>query len=543
MSAFASSASAAQFVYSSDSGPDGVAALQPTAGGGLAALPGSPYETDNENLQGIVISADAKRLFAGGSGHVFSFAINADGSLAEVGAPQPISSGAAGIGVTPDGRFVYVSASAGSVHGYAVGADGSLTELSTSPIPTPNQATGIAVSPDGKYLYLAHANTPGDLSAYAIGTDGSLNERPESPYTVGSAPWSVNITPDGKYLYVADREPDLVVEGFSVAADGSLTPLASTPPATGANPFGMTIAPDGKRLFTGNYSEDTISEFSIAADGALAQVGTPTSVPGPPADLSTNAAGTRLYTSDADNDGVNIFDLQAPGTMTLVSGSPFPSAVEGDFQSIALTPAQPPAASFKVKGGKRKTFNANASADTDGGTIARYDWDFGDGKTLANGGPTPKHRYKRGTYTARLTVTDNDGCSATFITAGETPFCNGSAIATTTLAVDAVPPRLSAKAKRKQKLGKAIKVKASCDEACKIGARGVIKIAGEGKFKLLSDAARTEAGERATLKLRLAKRVKKVARDAEAGLAKVKVVARDLTGNKARAKRFKIRLR
>ena len=61
--------------------------------------------------------------------------------------------------------------------------------------------------------------------------------------------------------------------------------------------------------------------------------------------------------------------------------------------------------------GSPTQFNAAGSADSDG-SVARYDWDFGDGTTLADGGPTPTHIYAAaGSYKVTLTLTDNEGCS------------------------------------------------------------------------------------------------------------------------------------
>ena len=59
-------------------------------------------------------------------------------------------------------------------------------------------------------------------------------------------------------------------------------------------------------------------------------------------------------------------------------------------------------------------------ADPDG-SIVRYDWDFGDGTLLPNGGPTPQHVYTRpGTYVASLVVTDNEGASTGTVFTGGT---------------------------------------------------------------------------------------------------------------------------
>ena len=59
-------------------------------------------------------------------------------------------------------------------------------------------------------------------------------------------------------------------------------------------------------------------------------------------------------------------------------------------------------------------FDAGASTDPDG-TIATYAWSFGDNSTGT--GRTTSHTYSAvGTYTARLTVTDNAGATASSTT-------------------------------------------------------------------------------------------------------------------------------
>jgi uncharacterized repeat protein (TIGR02543 family) len=53
-------------------------------------------------------------------------------------------------------------------------------------------------------------------------------------------------------------------------------------------------------------------------------------------------------------------------------------------------------------------FDASGSFDPDG-SIVRYDWDFGDGTILDDGGATPSHTYTtEGTFVATVTVTDDN---------------------------------------------------------------------------------------------------------------------------------------
>lgn len=96
----------------------------------------------------------------------------------------------------------------------------------------------------------------------------------------------------------------------------------------------------------------------------------------------------------------------------------------------STTPNSPPVSSFTSScAGLSCSFDGSGSADPDG-TIAGYAWTFGDGGTAT--GPTPAHAYAvEGTYTVRLTVTDDAGG-----TASSTRTVTVTAPATTTYASD-----------------------------------------------------------------------------------------------------------
>jgi PKD repeat protein len=100
-------------------------------------------------------------------------------------------------------------------------------------------------------------------------------------------------------------------------------------------------------------------------------------------------------------DGLNWIPMFASDTVITPPPPPPPAANVGPTATFTATPGA----------GRTMLFDASASSDSDG-TIASYDWVFGDGGT--DTGPNPTHTYATGgTYGVTLTVTDNDGASST----------------------------------------------------------------------------------------------------------------------------------
>jgi len=105
-----------------------------------------------------------------------------------------------------------------------------------------------------------------------------------------------------------------------------------------------------------------------------------------------------------------------PGTYTvLLKVSDSSGIVNPITLTVNIAPAQGPVASANIHGvfaaGDPLVFDGSASYSQDGGTIESYGWDFGDGGTGT--GAETLHTYTNpGTYSVRLTVTDNGGLSA-----------------------------------------------------------------------------------------------------------------------------------
>ncbi|HKF58202.1 MAG TPA: glycoside hydrolase family 44 protein [Blastocatellia bacterium] len=132
-----------------------------------------------------------------------------------------------------------------------------------------------------------------------------------------------------------------------------------------------------------------------------------------------------------------VWQLTSANAITRLSdlpftGSSFSTTVPPQSITLFVLPAgsavnQPPSAVLKATPSSGNTpltvmLDGTGSSDPDG-SITAYSWDFGDGS--AGSGANVSHVYANaGTYTARLTVTDNSGAQAsatTTITANTAP--------------------------------------------------------------------------------------------------------------------------
>jgi 6-phosphogluconolactonase (cycloisomerase 2 family) len=548
--ALPSSALAKRNAYVSNSGSSNVAAFDIGPEGSLSQLSGSPFG-GAEGAEGVTMTPDGRHLYTPSfiENTVAAYSVAPNGSLSLVtGSPFPAAGLHFTVAITPDGNHLYVPEFGGHVYAFNVAADGSLSPVTGSPFTAPGDAFGVAVTPDGNRLYVSSTGNE-RIYAFNIAADGSLNAIAGSPFIFsGTGPRGLAVTPDGAHLYAGDIANNKV-QIFNIATDGSLA-IQPSPPSTGEGPVNLAVTPDGAHLYSSDLSGNDVSGFDIAANGSL--TATPGS-PYPAGELSEGVApspdGRRLYVASFTDSQVRAFDIAADGSLSPVAGSPFSSGGENPaVESIALTPNQAPIAALSAATSRRMaTFDAAASSDADG-SVVRYDWNFGDGTTLANGGPTPSHTYGAdGTYAATVTVTDNEGCSTKLLFTGQIASCNGGAGASVSrqVVIDTVVanPRLIAHRTQRQKGRKVkVKVKAGAAEAVKIALGGTVTVSGGGEprksYKLrgvtkhsaagaLSSAILAPKGKKATTAILAAIAGKRKVR------AKISAKFTDPVGNKA----------
>ena len=320
--------------------------------------------------------------------------------------------------MTPNGQYLYTANNnSNSVSAFSIGSNGSLTPItcSGSNCTTGTNPEGIAVSPNGQYLYTANrGSSSGAISVFSIGSNGSL-----TPVTCGSGcnwgtvgAFSLAISPNGQYLYSTIRNATSKVATFSINSNGTLSAVTCSGSNcnVGASAGGVAVSPNNQFAYASSFTANNVSPYSIGGSGALTPI---------------TCSGTNCNT-----------------------------AAGPDFQSVVVSPDQAPTAAFSAtaaRPGQPSSFNASASTASSGQTVARYDWNYGDGQTASNAGATPTHTYSaEGNYTATVTVTDDAGCSTSQTFTGQTVSCNGSSAATIshTVSVDGTPPNTAHRLRR-----------------------------------------------------------------------------------------------
>ena len=431
-------------------GPGGVS--QYTVGAGGALSPMATPTVAAVGPAGIAVSPNGKSVYVSNSGDGISqYTVGPGGALSPMATPTVAGSEPGTIAISPDGKSVYVVSNDDGVLQYRVGAGGALSPMGTPAVAAGGGPDGIAVSPDGKSVYVANSNTQG-ISQFTVGPGGALSPMATPLVASGPFPGGIAVRPDGKSVYVANLDstggPDGVSQ-YTVGPGGALSPMATPAVAAGTLPFGIAVSPNGDNVYVTNVVLGGVSQYDVGSGGALTPMTTPTVAAGArPFGIAVSPDGESVYVANFGANGADGVSQYTVGPGGALIAMATPTVAAGDMPiGIAVSPDQGPVAAFSATTappGTATSFDASASSDPDG-SIASYAWSFGDGTSQTTVGPTVTHVYaKPGSFTAKLTVTDDVGCSTAVVFTGQTASCNGGPQAQTarqlTITTPPAPP-------------------------------------------------------------------------------------------------------
>ncbi len=405
-----SAAAAARPVYVTAFETDQLFAFDVASDGTLSAIAGTPVHADQRPYQSAM-TPDGDHLYVSRvvSNELTIFDVAADGTLGNARAYPGIGN-PRGLAISPVGHRLYVaSLTENAIHIFDINPAGDLQNPRS--IDTGRTTIGLAMTPDGEHLY---ASGSAHFQVFDVAPNGDLsNARTFSPDGPGFGA-SISVTPDGAHLYGSQQDRVAI---FDIEANGDLANARAVSFADD-RADGVAMAPDGATLYVTFSGLGVIAAYAIdgAGDLSLAQ---------------QFVLGLDLRRLAVMPDGRHVVLTAASGEL-MVLDTGFTSlpetVVAGTPNHPLVRPNQRPSAAFSVSvgaAGEATQFDATSSMDDDG-SIARYDWDFGDGSSLPDGGPTPSHVYTQaGHYQPRLIVTDNEGCSATRIYTGQVVSCRG----------------------------------------------------------------------------------------------------------------------
>jgi PKD repeat protein len=251
--------------------------------------------------------------------------------------------------------------------------------------------------------YAASGRTPGErapvasftaaTSGLTVNVDASASTDPDG--NLAAYRWSFG---DG-----ATATGPTAAHTYTQAGTYTVTlTVTDTASLSGTTTRSVTVAPNEapNAAFT-----STVSHLSVALDGAAS------SDPD-----GTIASYSWSFGDGQTGDGVTTSHLYASAgtyavTLTVTDDDGAVGTLRKDV-TVTEAPNAPPTAAFTVSA-DLLTASVDGSGSTDpDGTIATFAWDFGDGST--GNGRTAQHTYAAaGTYTVKLTITDDRGATAT----------------------------------------------------------------------------------------------------------------------------------
>ncbi len=219
-----------------------------------------------------------------------------------------------------DGRFLFiVNAGSGTISSVLVANDGTLTSVDTE---SSGGAQPTSLANFGDLLYVANVGNAGNgfasnVTGFRISGNGAFAQLAGSTRALSTAtaqPSCLNFTNNGAFLVVSELSTNAITV-FPVNADGTLgTPV--TTPSSGASPFGSAALINGPVLVT--ETSGALSSYSIGAGGALTPISASVAN-GQAATCWVAVTPNQLfaYTANAGSNSISLYTIAANGALTL----------------------------------------------------------------------------------------------------------------------------------------------------------------------------------------------------------------------------------
>lgn len=272
-------------------------------------------------------SGDNKNLYAvselgpgdGASGLIYSYKINEDDSLENIGSISTESFAPCYIAEDKSGQFVFVANYVGGVvMMYQKNTDGSLKKLQKISLEDPESSNphSVNISSNNKHVYITDL---GNDRIYIFNLDATTkslksNKTPFIQLKAGSGPRHFAFSKKDDFAYTIN-ELNGSISSFKIEQDGMLTHLndiSSLPEdyRGGNSAADIHIHPTGKFLYVSNRGHNSIGSFLINQQtGSLKNIGFTDTQGTIPRNFAISPDGAFLYVANQDSNDLVSFKV------------------------------------------------------------------------------------------------------------------------------------------------------------------------------------------------------------------------------------------
>ncbi|MHB1794785.1 MAG: lactonase family protein [Acidobacteriaceae bacterium] len=257
-------------------------------------------------------------------------------------APAPSSTVAApamptAIAATPSGRFLYLATSDGAVYLNAIASNGNLQAWnSANPVANVVQPTWMSMDRTGNWLFVA-SSIAKDIQEFQIDAKtGALHPVSHAPALDAGSPTEVYVTPDNHEMFVALGKGGVDAFPFD-AATGTLGTRQHIAPLHGGASADDVLTTDSasRDVYVGE-SKAGIRAFAIGAGATLQEISGSPFGPGQttPSSLVVDRSNGKLFVANSASNTITEYSMSADGALTLVSSAS--SSTDGSPTALML---------------------------------------------------------------------------------------------------------------------------------------------------------------------------------------------------------------
>jgi hypothetical protein len=295
------------------------------SGGALSAATGAPFNLTYIPQTAVITQANTFMYIASDSatGSIYGYSIGTGGQISILGGGSPlVTENAVALEVSPDGRYLFSLNSSGfSIEQYTINTTTGLLSLAANyPVTSSSTIvpTALKFAPSGNFLVATLGTGGAEIFPYVVNTAASTGSL-DSTHAQAITPTSSSV---GIYGAAIDASNNIYlaltggVSVYSATSAGVPTLLKSYTGGNGGHQ--AVLNPAGTFLYVANFSDSTISGFSVASGGVLtALTGSPFNGPTNVISLGITSNGSNLLANGYNTtNGLQIFSIGSTGALT-----------------------------------------------------------------------------------------------------------------------------------------------------------------------------------------------------------------------------------